>query len=1182
MDITSAAGSLAAPTACASCVFGAYSSKILSFTSSYIEHITVSVTPHITVYTNGSRSTSFESNTLTESSIVGGIAGTNSSKTYAKKNDIKWTVDGATLTYPTKYVQYVGFKGAPAATEEGETCGATTEASEISLPATTDAASFIYALPANATALALPTQLLQYLGGLEDLVEQFDGASLSGCAPLDGAPYLGGNGSILYPVGGNGSNAVPPQTILLPSGYVGSTGGLTSQLSGYAGPSAGVGPHSSLRPTGYITASVSTSGYKASSSGVGQPSSPRLTGYLSTSSRTSSAFTELVNSGSASESSEVTSSSHSTSSVSRSSMSSISTITASNEASTSSQKSSILPYPYLNTTSSRSSSSSHSSSSSEPGSYAVPESSTFAATTSDSVSIRTRPSSSNDETSATSRTSTFTAPGGIFIPSHIPGHGDAGEEEPTVSSEVAATTTRSVGLPPKGSAGPPHPGTNDPEGVPPDDDNDGDDGAIPSTVAGSMTTPHVETPAASAPAYETPPPEGENVHTTAFVIEPITGSALITYQSEPTKVNGPEGKPLDADSGNDSGQDIGGHAGYVDEPEPTATPDPDVSNLIDQIGNIASEGQDSSNDESNNDASDTAPLPGYDDASDDGSGQNQPGGNEGTPDQQSYDQTSGVNGDNSDSSGQDSSVQQQGPDLSGLNSAINSVANQQAGSANNAGSQATSPSNVDSPPGSVYSADNTVVTAQAGGAVVIGEQTVVPGQSITVGSGPSATVIALETGDGNTNLVVGGSTFEASPGNIAITAQSNGAVVFKGSTVQPGPSVTVGSGSSAKVVALQTDGGSTNLIVEGSTVQVLPGGGSITTAPDSVTGVSSMALITTNGQTITAVQSGSSLILQSGSSTATVSAGKAATFAGETILAVPTEDAVFVNGNITPLTAAEGVEGASQAVMTANGHTITAMDSGNSVVLVDGSITKTLQDGSAIVFQGQTISAQERGMAVVVNGHTSSLTSAMAFATGQAVVTADGRTYSVLDLPGFVVLQDGSSSLTVRDGATATFDGQTITALQNGQAVVVDGKTMSMTEPVGLATAQAVITAGDHIFTAQDMDGYIIIQDGTSTITVKDGQTAIFDGQTVTALASGDAVLVNGQTKSFTSVEATATDEVNQYINKGLSGGSTSSQTVGAASSEPTDSPDANSASVVSPGWTGLVAAGLFGIVAVL
>ena len=68
--------SITAP-ACASCVLGATSTSLLSFTYHKIETITVNVVPHITIYTSGtstSRTTNYVSITATQTDYVGGGA----------------------------------------------------------------------------------------------------------------------------------------------------------------------------------------------------------------------------------------------------------------------------------------------------------------------------------------------------------------------------------------------------------------------------------------------------------------------------------------------------------------------------------------------------------------------------------------------------------------------------------------------------------------------------------------------------------------------------------------------------------------------------------------------------------------------------------------------------------------------------------------------------------------------------------------------------------------------------------------------------------------------------------------------------------------------------------------------------------------------------------------------------
>lgn len=178
-----------APAACPSCMFGATSTSILSFTYHAIETITVSVIPHVTVYTNGTEKTSFQSITETNTEIVG--SGTNSTvpRTFTNTNDITWTVGDATLTYPTTYVHYLGFEGAPATTDNVESCAELSDATSVELPSSTNLASFIYPLAANATTgMQLPTPLLDYLAQLPEVSSQFSGDPLTGCGPLTWNP----------------------------------------------------------------------------------------------------------------------------------------------------------------------------------------------------------------------------------------------------------------------------------------------------------------------------------------------------------------------------------------------------------------------------------------------------------------------------------------------------------------------------------------------------------------------------------------------------------------------------------------------------------------------------------------------------------------------------------------------------------------------------------------------------------------------------------------------------------------------------------------------------------------------------------------------------------------------------------------------------------------------------------
>lgn len=174
--------------ACPSCVFGATSTSLLSLAYHTIETINVTVNTYITVYPDGDRSTSYQSVTQNVTELVGSASGVgnNASRTYTNLNDITWTLGDATLTYPTTYVQYLGFEGAPATSNAGQTCADPAKAASVTLPASTEYAPFIYPFTTGAT--LLPAPLLEYLGQLAPVSAQFDGMPLTGCAPLDFVP----------------------------------------------------------------------------------------------------------------------------------------------------------------------------------------------------------------------------------------------------------------------------------------------------------------------------------------------------------------------------------------------------------------------------------------------------------------------------------------------------------------------------------------------------------------------------------------------------------------------------------------------------------------------------------------------------------------------------------------------------------------------------------------------------------------------------------------------------------------------------------------------------------------------------------------------------------------------------------------------------------------------------------
>lgn len=289
-------------------------------------------------------------------------------------------------------------------------------------------------------------------------------------------------------------------------------------------------------------------------------------------------------------------------------------------------------------------------------------------------------------------------------------------------------------------------------------------------------------------------------------------------------------------------------------------------------------------------------------------------------------------------------------------------------------------------------------------------------------------------------------------GHTSITAQSGGGVVVGTKTVRPGQKVTIGSGTSRTVVALQTEGRHTKLVIGGSTYHAVPQHPGATPAPHISAGV-----VTTNGHTITAIRSGKSIIVAEGSSTTTLRAGGKATFGGQTFSAPHHGGSIVVNGNGVPLTAA----GSSQAVVTAGGHRFTAIDVGKSVIVKDGSSTLVVKDGSQTTFEGQKVSVVPDGGAIVINGKTTSLSALGSDkATASITVTAGGHTITALDKSGSVVLKEASSTVTVKDGKVATFQGQKVSILPNGSAVIINGATTSFSTKATTTDVGSYITKG--------------------------------------------------------------------------------------------------------------------------
>ncbi|CAF9920003.1 MAG: hypothetical protein ALECFALPRED_001402 [Alectoria fallacina] len=188
------------------------------------------------------------------------------------------------------------------------------------------------------------------------------------------------------------------------------------------------------------------------------------------------------------------------------------------------------------------------------------------------------------------------------------------------------------------------------------------------------------------------------------------------------------------------------------------------------------------------------------------------------------------------------------------------------------------------------------ITPNAQSQYIVSGQTLAPGSSITLGSGTSTTVLALQTSSGSTAVVFGPSTslvpsaagtepVALTIGSQTITPNAESQYLVSGSTLAAGSTITLGSGSSTTVLALQTSGSQIALVYAPSTSVLTP-------TPAAAT----PPAITIGSETITANSQTQYVI---GSQTLT--AGGVVTVSGTEVSLAPGESDVVVGSSTEAL-----------------------------------------------------------------------------------------------------------------------------------------------------------------------------------------------------------------------------------------------------------------------------------------
>lgn len=353
---------------------------------------------------------------------------------------------------------------------------------------------------------------------------------------------------------------------------------------------------------------------------------------------------------------------------------------------------------------------------------------------------------------------------------------------------------------------------------------------------------------------------------------------------------------------------------------------------------------------------------------------------------------------------------------------------------------------------------------------VIGSQTLAPGSSIT----HSGTLLSLASA--GTAIVFGPSTQPIQPAHsprpapvitiVGSTLTANSASQFQvgSQTLIPGaPPITL----NGQVISLAP---SASAIVVGSNTQqlVAPAPGTLWTSPP---------VITVGGSTITG-----NLASQFQIGSQTLSPGGAAiTHDGLEVRLAPSGNAIIFGPSTQALSTPPVVIATSPPKLTIGNSVVTADASSNYIIA--GQI---LQPGQAITVSGTAISLSPSATAVIINGHTDSLSAYPVVATqipplitlDSSILTANSASDYIL--PGGQTLIPGASALIISGSAYS---------LAPSATVLVIGTSTEPLSPqyMGMSTGLPILTVGSAHITADSASEYIV-----------DGKTLIPGGAAIT------------------------------------------------------------------------------------
>jgi hypothetical protein len=204
--------------------------------------------------------------------------------------------------------------------------------------------------------------------------------------------------------------------------------------------------------------------------------------------------------------------------------------------------------------------------------------------------------------------------------------------------------------------------------------------------------------------------------------------------------------------------------------------------------------------------------------------------------------------------------------------------------------------------------------------------------------------------------------------------------------------------------------------------------------------------VVSDGDAITAHSHGSVLTLSDRTRTLTIPLGAAVTVNNHGA-DVATDGHELVDGSSTVGLPADDelVEGASTAIWTSDGSTFTAGMQGSSIVSYLPKLTATLVDGATSTIADETFGVPVSGVFIEHGSSALTMTPVNGGDPSEATtLSRDGQKLTASAAKAGIVVQQGTSTITLAAGQETTLNGQTLGAARSGSALIMDGSTMNL------------------------------------------------------------------------------------------------------------------------------------------